>query len=731
MGKKLFLGVVLLLMLTSAAPRAAAAENTWYAEYFNNRDLSGAPVITRYETDLHFEWGNGSPGEGIPADGFSARFVHDEWMDAGMYRFSYRADDGLRLWVDDVLVIDDWRDSDATWTFVEYYLNQGTHRVRVEYYENSASAVLQISWAIVSAGTPWRGDYFSRQDLTGPAAFTRNDPAIDFDWGYGSPGSGVPEDHFSVRWSRTPMFEAGTYRFYASCDDGVRIYVDGALILDEWKKQKLPNTQLSSDRVMSAGQHALIVEYFEEGGEASAHIWWNRVDTLSGWEGRYYANREVRGGPSLIRDDQEINFNWGEGAPVQGMPSDNFSIAWTRQINFAPGLYRFNVLADDGFRLWIDDTYLHMNYWEPQDSVWRYQDWYGLEGVHTLRLEYYEGTGSAKIQFWWDYAATIAAAQAMPPSPVYGFPKAPAVSAPATTAPSGRIPSTVLPVSQPTAVPSSPPPGPWQGEYFTGQDFTQKAALVRTDAAIDFNWGIKAPATELPADNFAVRWTGKFTFEAGRYRFSTTTDDGVRLYVDDKLVIDSWRAMRGTRTATVDLTAESHAVRVEYFEKTQAASARVTWVKVGSAAAPTVAPTPKPAATPVATPVSGMEATWTAQYYTGTDLAGTPVLATSFKGPLSFDWGTQSPGKDVPSDRFSAAFETTAEFTAGRYRFTTTSDDGIRLYVDGKRVLNSWYAMRGSRSVTLNLEAGKHTVRLEYFERTGAAKVTLQTQALD
>ncbi len=734
MYKKLCLGVVLLMLLAALAPQPVVAGNDWYTEYFNNRTLSGAPVATRYETGLHFEWGTGGPGVGISVDEFSARFAHDEWMEAGMYRFSYRADDGLRLWIDDVLVIDDWNDHDAKWTFVEHYVNQGTHRVRVEYYEHGGNATLQVSWAAVSAGAPWRGDYFPTQNLTGPAAFTRNDAAIDFDWGSGSPGPAIPSDHFSVRWSRAPMFEAGPYRFFTSCDDGVRVYVDGALVVDSWKKEKLPNTKMG-DRVMSAGQHSLIVEYFEEGGEASAHVWWSRLDTLGGWEGRYYSNREVRGGPALIRDDAEINFDWGEGAPVEGMPSDNFSVAWTRQINFTPGLYRFNVRADDGFRLWIDDTYMHMNYWEPQDSVWRYQDWHGLDGVHTLKLEYFEATGGAKIQFWWDYAATSAAAQALAPSPTYGFATAPAVAAPAPAAPSSGAPATAAPVRTP--VPSNPPPGPWQGEYFTGQDFTQKPALTRTDAAIDFNWGVAAPTSELPVDKFAVRWTGDFTFEEGRYRFSTTTDDGVRLYVDDKLLIDSWRAMRGTRSATADLTAGAHAVRVEYFEGTQAAIARVTWSKVGAAApaatttpkptAPSATPTPKPAATPT----GGMDASWTVKYFANTDLASEPVLATTFTGPLSFNWGTESPGKDVPADRFSATFETTAEFAAGRYRFTTTSDDGIRLYVDGKAVLNSWYAMSGSRSATVKLDAGKHTVRLEYFERTGAAKVVLQTQALD
>ncbi|HOT91380.1 MAG TPA: PA14 domain-containing protein [Anaerolineae bacterium] len=559
--------VVLTILASAFGPHAVLSAGEWYAEYYNNVALSGSPSLVRYETGLHFEWGTGSPGAGIPADNFSARFTHDEWFEGGTYRFSYRSDDGLRLWIDDQLIIDDWRDREATWSLVDHYVAPGSHRVRVEYYERGGNAALQIAWEKVSGGAAWRADYFDNRTLSGSAVLTRYDTAIDFDWGGGSPDAKVPADNFSVRWTRTLGFESGTYRFYASCDDGVRIYVDGRKVVDYWQNQKLPNTRYG-DIALGAGQHTITVEHYEEGGEASAHVWWNRLDAPKGWEGRYFDNRELRGGPAMIRDDAEINFDWGQGAPANWMPSDNFSVQWIRTFNFTPGLYRFNVRSDDGMRLWIDDTYLHMNYWQNQDNVWRYQDWHYLEGTHTLRLEYFESTGNARIQFWWDYAATIAAAQAMPPSPNYGFPKATTPTTPATPAPSKP------------AQPATPPPGPWQGEYFNSRDLTQTPVLVRTDAAVDFDWGWESPAPEIPANNFAVRWAGKFTFEAGRYRFTTITDDGVRVYVDDRLVLDSWRPMRGTRYATVNLTAGEHSVRVEYFEATQAARAYVTWKKL-------------------------------------------------------------------------------------------------------------------------------------------------------
>jgi hypothetical protein len=72
---------------------------------------------------------------------------------------------------------------------------------------------------------------------------------------------------------------------------------------------------------------------------------------------------------------------------------------------------------------------------------------------------------------------------------------------------------------------------------------------------------------------------------------------------------------------------------------------------------------------------------------------------------------------------FSARWTGTFHFASGRYTLNTFSDDGVRVYVDGRRVINSWQPMRGYRSATLNLSEGTHTVRVEYFERTGRAGI--------
>lgn len=121
----------------------------------------------------------------------------------------------------------------------------------------------------------WDGVYFNNKYLEGAPAFTRQDGSINFDWAGGGPGSGVGNDQFSVAWSRTAYFQTGTYRFYATVDDGVRVYVDGHLIIDSWREQ--PATSYFGDIYLGEGNHALRVEYYEEGGGASVRVWWNRL----------------------------------------------------------------------------------------------------------------------------------------------------------------------------------------------------------------------------------------------------------------------------------------------------------------------------------------------------------------------------------------------------------------------------------------------------------------------
>ncbi len=123
------------------------------------------------------------------------------------------------------------------------------------------------------------------------------------------------------------------------------------------------------------------------------------------------------------------------------------------------------------------------------------------------------------------------------------------------------------------------PPVPVPGlyaEYFTGY---LDLALGRVETGIDVDWVDAGPDDAVGADRFSARWTGTLTPPApGSYTIATETDDGVRVYIDDELVIDDWHGHFVTRNeAVVRLTGEPVSLRVEYFEIDLAASAKLLW----------------------------------------------------------------------------------------------------------------------------------------------------------
>jgi hypothetical protein len=539
--------LTLIGLLAGGRPAAAApspAPGAWWGDYFANPNLSGAPAKSRYDDAINFNWGSGSPTSELPADNFSVRWVRDEWFAGGTYRFKILSDDGVRLWVGDRLVVDEWRDRWATPLLLDRYIPAGTHRVRVEYYDHTGDAIISIGWSRLAGGAAWYGEYFDNRDLEGSPVLVRGDGAIDFDWGSGSPDPDIPADNFSVRWTRTLGFNAGTYRFLTATDDGMRLWVDDTLVVDAWVDQKLPKTH-TGEVYLAAGEHTVTVEYYEHGGEAAAHAWWESREPFAAWRGEYFDNRHLVGGPALERNDAEINFDWDVGPPVDWMPDDNFSVRWTRTANFAPGYYRFVVRADDGARLWIDQSIL-IDKWQDMDYELHYVDGTYLEGPHTVRLEYYEHTGHARVWFWWESGTNDNA----PPAFVAA---APAAAGPQET------------------------DDPWAASYFANTDLSGRPVLTRIETALHHNWGWGSPGPGVPRDQFSARWTQSLVFRGGIYRFTTYTDDGVRLRVDGRLLIDAWRPMRGTRSVTVRLSEGTHDVQVEYFERTGVALAQLTW----------------------------------------------------------------------------------------------------------------------------------------------------------
>jgi hypothetical protein len=260
------------------SPAGQTVSGTWRGEYFSNRELKGTPALIRQDAVIDFDWRREGPAAGVPADNFSVRWTGKIDLDAGTYRFNALADDGVRLWVDEILVIDAWKDSAIRELTGELSLARGEHNVRLEYYDRSNDARVRLLWEkITSPSYPdWKAEYFDNRTLSGTPALVRNDRSINFDWAANAPAVGIPSNNYSVRWTRTVDFGSGNsnYRFTANSDDGLRIFVDGKLILDEWHNSS-GSTIYSVDRKFS-GSRVVTVEYFENTGNAKVKVRWER-----------------------------------------------------------------------------------------------------------------------------------------------------------------------------------------------------------------------------------------------------------------------------------------------------------------------------------------------------------------------------------------------------------------------------------------------------------------------
>jgi hypothetical protein len=353
----------------------------WQVAYWNNPTLSGEPTIRGTDEALNHDWGRGAPRAEINADRFSARWTRYIDVAAGTYRFIATSDDGIRVYVDGDLVIDQWYDHAPQTFTADVSLTAGHHLVKVEYYENRGGAVARVSWDAASAPFDgWHGEYFQNPSLSGSPRLILKDAQIDFHWGYGSPAREIPNDRFSVRWTRTAHFEPGSYRFTTTTDDGVRLWVNEHLLIDNWRDQALASR---SGTIYLQGDAALKMEYYENGGVAAARLTWER-------EGQDTPREPTDG---VIVDDTDPGFVKNGSSTGWRTVSEGYGghLTWTRnndrqRTNYnwarwypdlAPG--RYEVLV------YIPERY-------TTSSRARY--WVSHQGGYTLRLVDQSANGS-------------------------------------------------------------------------------------------------------------------------------------------------------------------------------------------------------------------------------------------------------------------------------------------------------------------------------------------------
>ncbi len=253
----------------------------WRGVYYDNQNLTGDPILIRNDKAIDFNWKSGAPVSTLPQDRFSVRWTRTLKFDEAFYRFTVRVDDGVRLWVDDQLVIDSWEPNPLHSVTVDLRMAEGKHDLKLEYFERSGQARIHFDTEIIHPDNQnyWVGKYWYNRTLDSSWALVKLVPEIEFDWGKKSPALSLPKDDFSVRWSRYVEFTSGNYRLCARADDGIRLKVDGKLVLNEWH-----TSDASQDYCVDlplSGSTRLDVEYYERSGTASVAFWWKHLDPVN------------------------------------------------------------------------------------------------------------------------------------------------------------------------------------------------------------------------------------------------------------------------------------------------------------------------------------------------------------------------------------------------------------------------------------------------------------------
>ena len=257
------------------------------------------------------------------------------------------------------------------------------------------------------AQTPiWHADFFDNPYLYGTPILSQNVAAVAFNWGRSTPGSNIPADHFSARFTTTTYFSAGTYRFTITADDGIHLIVDGQRLIDTFDNPRV-GTALSAEIVLASAYHSIQVDFHEIEGDAYVYANWIQVVTTipsqpqasGAWLAEYFNNKTLSQPSIVVRYESTPSHDWNTDAPVDWITADNFSVRWTATQTFVGGIYYLTVTVDDGIRVYINGERV-LDEWHGNPTIATYTRYvYLRNGSNTIVIEYYEETGIAKMLY--------------------------------------------------------------------------------------------------------------------------------------------------------------------------------------------------------------------------------------------------------------------------------------------------------------------------------------------
>lgn len=274
------------------------------AEYFTNTtgtDFPATATVTKLDKNINFNWGNDSPAAAVSNDHFKVRWTGTlRPLTTDTYTFYATASDGVRLWINNTEIINQWSDNIIQTHTATVSLQKNTdYDIRLEYYSNINPAFCALQWSaagicrqIISTsqlfapaatcignGTGLKAEYFSNTavaaDFPAIATLTQTEPAINFNWSGGSPNAIISNNLFKARFTgNIKTTDAGTYTFYVTADDGIRLWVNNQLLVDKWIDQGATEYQ-ATVHLAACTAYPIRIEYYQNQGDAVCKLEWS------------------------------------------------------------------------------------------------------------------------------------------------------------------------------------------------------------------------------------------------------------------------------------------------------------------------------------------------------------------------------------------------------------------------------------------------------------------------
>ena len=414
------------------ADPVAYPEIGWQARFFGLE--SGATfgacvgVEDLAEDSLDIDWGNGAPVPGGPID-FGSRLTARRTFEAGAVTFRLRFDDGLRLFIDDALVYEEWTPGAQAVTFVTTpYLSAGPHDLRIEHFDSDGAAVIDASWTrgCTAAldnevvGDDWLVSYHrmgAGQEIVVDECFgweRRTGPDFDVGWMNSAPApvaeAGVVDDWALV--ARGVRDFDGQTTFTLASDDGYRIFFDGVEAAGRWNDGGAD--LIFFDDYLPSPVNVVLEKYDRTGIAALTFIALRDCDVVppgltdTQWFAAYYAvsgdrvdgyalDRSICLGAEVI-DGEQLVWTVSPTIPVALRPGGLWGAEYLGTRTFASPTTA-GLIYDDGLRIYRDPMLLYEDWTAPnvvtdgQVSL--------PAGTYLLRLEYFQEFGGSQVRFTW------------------------------------------------------------------------------------------------------------------------------------------------------------------------------------------------------------------------------------------------------------------------------------------------------------------------------------------